>query len=140
MSYTIDLIVAPLPENNGQAWQHIEKLRECYYDDTREKSPSLIKLYTALTAQYPCLSGYGEDDSAVDASPWADGPMLDNFAHDMGMLAIASSQADAAMPFIIEKANALGITVADGQTLKIYRPSPPAPSSKPREKSWWKIW
>ena len=59
----------------------------------------------------------------MDESPWADGPMIGNFASKMGMIAIRFSHVDEVFDFILEEALALGIILADGQSEKIYRPS-----------------
>jgi hypothetical protein len=140
MSFTLDLIVGDLPASSPEAWAEIERLRGSYYGDTRDKAPALLQLHERLTQRYPCLCSYADDDPAMDDSPWADGPMINNFASEMGMLAISYSRADEVVPFIIKEALQLGITVADGQSEKIYRPSSgkiaPAKESKPR----WKFW
>ena len=139
MSYTVDLIVGPLPVDNKKAWEKIEVLRETYYDDNREKAPALIALHSVLTARYPCLRSYADDDPAVDESPWADGPMINNFMNEMGMLAISFSRADEVVPFIIKEANALGISVADGQSGEIFRPGGGMERSVAK-KPWWRFW
>lgn len=122
MSYSIDLIIKKLPADQQQAWQEIEALREVYYEDERPVASQLQQLHAQLTARYPCLCDFAEDDPAMDDSPWADGPMINNFSHDMGMLAIVYSKVEQVLPFIIQQANQLGITVADGQDGQIYRP------------------
>lgn len=139
MSYTVDLIVAPLPPENKAAWTAIMALRESYHEDEREKAPVLIQLHSVLTARYPCLCSYADDDPRMDESPWADGPMINNFAHDMGMLAISFSRVEEVVPFIIKEANALGISVADGQSGEIYRPGNGTHGSL-TSKPWWKFW
>lgn len=121
MSYTVDLIVSPLSSNNEEAWAQIESLRDAYYDDEREKAPQLVALHGVLTEKYPCLCSYDIDDDDSDSSPWADGPMINNFSHEMGMLAISFSRVREVVPFIIESANKLGIAVADGQSGEIHR-------------------
>jgi hypothetical protein len=121
MSYTVDLIVGSLSSSNEEAWKQIEKLREAYYDDEREKAPQLVALHALLTAKYPCLSSYADSDEEMENSPWADGPMINNFSHEMGMLAISFSRAEEVVPFIVESATHLGIAVADGQTGEIHR-------------------
>jgi|SRR5215472_13935842 len=133
MSYTVDLVVGPLPDSDKAAWSKIQELREVYYGDKREKAAALIALHSMLTGRYPCLCSYADDDPQVEQCPWADGPMIGNFAHDMGMLAIAFSRTEEVLPFIIEKANSLGITVADGQSLEIHRPGG---RTRPR----WQFW
>ena len=139
MSFTVDLIVAPLPARDEDAWKAILGLREIYYEDERTKAPVLLRLHDVLVARYPCLSSYAADNPAIDECPWADGPMLGNFAHDMGMLAISFRRADELLPFIVESANALGITVADGQSERIYRPATHAESGSVPKK-WWAFW
>lgn len=122
MSYSIDLIIEKLSADQQQAWQEIEALREVYYEDERPVAAQLQQLHAQLTTHYPCLCDFAEDDPAMDDSPWADGPMINNFSHDMGMLAIVYSKVEQVLPFIIQQANQLGITVADGQDGQIYRP------------------
>jgi hypothetical protein len=82
MSYTVELIVGPLSDNDKVASKEIEALRESYYDDKREKAASLVQLHSVLTARYPCLSSFANGDSAIDGCPWADGPMINNFGHE----------------------------------------------------------
>ena len=138
MSYTVDLILETLPEDDKRAWKRVEALREGYYDDPRDKAPALVDLHAALTARYPCLCSYADGDPGMDDSPWADGPMLGNFAHEMGMLAIVFSRVDEVVPFVIAEATARGITVADGQSLEIHRPG--ASPQKPGKRRGWRFW
>jgi hypothetical protein len=122
LSYTVELIVGGLPEMENAAWTQIEKLRASYYGDERDNAPVLLELHRALTAKYPCLCSFEDGDARIDESPWADGPMINNFAHDMGMLAISYSRVEDVVSFVIAEANKLGITVADSQTAEIHRP------------------
>jgi hypothetical protein len=122
MSYTVDLIVGQLPADDEGAWSRIEQLRPSYYADVRSKAPALLALHSALTARYPCLCSLSDNDPRIEESPWADGPMINNFAHEMGMLAILTSKLEEVFPFIVEQAHSLGITVADGQSGEIHRP------------------
>lgn len=123
MSFTVDLILTEVPEDQQQAWSDIEELREEYYDDKTGAHPKLKTLHDKLTSKYPCLCSYEDDDPEMDESPWADGPMIGNFASKMGMIAIRFSHVDEVFDFILEEALALGIILADGQSEKIYRPS-----------------
>jgi hypothetical protein len=123
MSYTVDLVVGRLPDNAMEAWRRIKALQDAYYNDGRDKAPSLVALHSALTARYPCLSSYASDDPRRDESPWDDGPLIDRFAHELGVLAIAFARASEVVPFIVAEANALGISVADAQSGHIYRPN-----------------
>lgn len=139
MSYTVDLIVSTLPSSDSEAWRRIEELRESHYDDKREKAPVLLALHDVLTGRYPCLCSYADDDPRIDDSPWADGPMIGNFANQMGMLAITFSRVEEVVPFVVLSANALGIAVADGQTGHIHRPSA-SPGAACPERPWWRFW
>ena len=137
MSFTVDLILTEVPKNNSEAWAYIENLREEYYEDKSGPHQKLIKLHEILTERYPCLCDYEDDDPEMENSPWADGPMIGNFASKMGMLAIFYSRVDEVFPFILEHALELDIILADGQDEKIYRPGY---QIEPKNKPWWKFW
>lgn len=137
MSFTVDFILTELPKEETEAWSFIERLREEYYEDNSGAHEKLVQLHSVLTQKYPCLCSYADDDPELDKCPWSDGPMINNFASKMGMVAIAYSRADELFPFILEKALELDIIVADGQSEKIYRPGEPVNNS---EKPWWKVW
>ncbi|WLQ15656.1 hypothetical protein O5O45_06975 [Hahella aquimaris] len=122
MSFTVDLILTDIPENNKDAWSFIEQLREEYYEDKSGAHSKLQEFNEDLTKKYPCLCSFADDDPEMENSPWADGPMMENFASKMGMVAIVWSRADEVFPFVLDSALALDIIVADGQSEKIYRP------------------
>jgi hypothetical protein len=121
MSFTLDFVVANVPSDDQMAFSYLEQLRKTYYDDPRPRSPTLIEFHNKLTAKYPCLCSYADDEDDSE-SPWADGPLIDNFANEMGMVAIVWSRADEVAPFVINTALELGITVFDLQEGRIYRP------------------
>lgn len=137
MSFTVDLILTDLPKDNQKAWRFIEEMREEYYEDDSGANAKLIQLHEELILKYPCLSSYADGDPEIDNCPWTDGPMIENFASKMGMLAISFSRADELFPFILDKALELEIIVADGQSEKIYRPGEPVQESIT---PWWKFW
>ncbi|KZX79232.1 hypothetical protein A3715_28465 [Oleiphilus sp. HI0009] len=137
MSFTVDLLLTEVPRNNEEAWEYIQNLREEYYEDDSGAHEKLQKLHDRLVEKYPCLSSYDEDDPEFESSPWADGPMINNFASKMGMLAVVYQRVDEVFPFILENALELGIIVADGQSEKIYRPGEEIENDN---KPWWKFW
>lgn len=139
MSFTLDLIVSRISDNDTVAWAEINNLREAYYDDKSKVDEKLLKLHDILIEKYPCLCSYDDDDSEMENCPWADGPMLNNFASKMGMLAIVYSRVEEVFPFILEAALALDIIVADAQDEKIYRPGDEI-ELKADSKPWWKFW
>jgi len=137
LSFTAELILETLPLDEKSAWRAIENLREEYYEDETGANPKLKELHDILIQKYPCLCSYADDDPEMENSPWADGPLIGNFASKMGMVSIRFSSAYEVFPFVLKSALALGITVADGQSEKIYRPGETATlESKP----WWKLW
>jgi hypothetical protein len=122
MSYALDFVVARVPNRKGQAWDFLEDLTDRYEDDRAPAHPLLQQLHDALVARYPCLSSYADGDPEKDNCPWADGPLINNFASELGMVSIKFPRVDEVLPFAVESALALGITVMDGQEEKIYRP------------------
>jgi hypothetical protein len=123
MSYTLDFVPNTLSSNNPEAFRQLEILRERYYDDESEKHPALVRLHDVLVRRYPCLSSYDDDDPAIDESVWADGPLIENFKSELGMLALSFFKVDEALPFILKTAIDLKINVLDSQTGKITRPT-----------------
>lgn len=130
MSYTLDIIAVPIPEDDSSAWQCHSGLRRRYFDDERPPVPGLRKLHDILTARYQCLSRYAPDDDAIADCVWSDGPLINNFCGDMAALGIASSAAMGQVhAFIVTSARALQLTVFDPQSGRIFRPAPPAAHS-----------
>jgi hypothetical protein len=123
MSYTLDLVPNTLSSNTQEAFRQLETLRERYYDDEREKHPALVRLHEVLVQRYPCLSSYDDDGPEIDESVWADGPLIDNFKSELGMLALSFSKVDEVLSFILKAAIDLNITVLDSQAGKITRPT-----------------
>ena len=124
MSYNVYLLVGHTSPNDREVWEKIDQLQENYYEDERDIAPALLALHATLTARYPCLSNLSlsGDHKGMESSPWANGPMLGNFKHEMGMLAMTFSQLDVVMPFVVSNANKHGITVADPQLDMVFRP------------------
>ncbi len=122
MSYTLDFVVPQVPNRKGQAWDFLEDLQDRFEDDRGAPHPLLKQLHAALVDRYSCLSSYADGDPEKENCPWADGPMINNFASEIGEVSIKSSRASEVVPFAVEQALALGITVMDGQDESIYRP------------------
>jgi len=122
MSYTLEFVVPKVPNRKGQAWDFLEDLQDRFEDDRGAPHPLLKQLHAALVDRCPCLSSYADGDPAKEECPWADGPLINNFASEIGEVSIKSSRAAEIVPFAVEQALALGITVMDGQDESIYRP------------------
>ncbi len=122
MSYSLDFVVPSVPNRKGQAWDFLEDLTDRYEDDRGPTHPLLRQLHDLLVARYPCLSSYADGDPEKDNCAWADGPLINNFASEMGMVSIKFARAEEVVPFAVDAALGLGITVMDGQDEKIHRP------------------
>lgn len=140
MSWTIEIVTVPIADDPGEAWAQLEELRE--EADEREygapPSDELAELYRRLTARYPCIM---EDPE----SPWADGPLINNFGEAIATIGIMTSRIAEALPFVIETATEMGFTVFDAGDERIHRPKgwkPPLawsiPKTEPRP--WWRFW
>ena len=143
MSWTIEIVTSDIPYDDEDAWLLLEELRE--EDDQHEygdpPSPELAELCRRLTARYPCIT---ETDDP--ASPWADGPLINNFGDKMATLGIVTSRMEEALPFVIETATEMGFTVFDAGDETIHRPKgwkrppqSPIPATPP-SRPWWRSW
>jgi hypothetical protein len=141
MSWTIEIVSVPVAEDADQAWAQLENLRE--EADARDyalpPSERMIELYRRLTARYPCIT----EDSA---SPWSDGPLINNFGDKLTTLGIIGSRLAEALPFVLETATDIGFTVFDAADERIHRPKgwrPPLEWSIPQlpaKRRWWQFW
>ena len=149
MSYTVDIIHVAIPADDLAAWDFLDnQLRVSAEDDTRPLPESVQELYRRLTDRFPCISESPE-------GPWADGPLLRNFGHDLTILAISFSRVEEVLPFLISTANDLGFVVFDGQDERFHRPGHPAGRHLPEleaaaeatrraaekaRRPWWRLW
>ncbi|MBK9658132.1 MAG: hypothetical protein IPO66_23100 [Rhodanobacteraceae bacterium] len=98
MSYTLEFVVPKVPNRKGQAWDFLEDLQDRFEDDRGAPHPLLKQLHAALVDRYPCLSSYADGDPAKEECPWADGPLINNFASEIGEVSIKSSRAAEIVP------------------------------------------
>ena len=141
MSWTIEIVCVPVPDDPEEAWAFLEDLR----DEAAEReygappSPELEDLYRRLAARYPCIT---EDPE----SPWSDGPLINNFGDKIATLGFVKSGMTEALPFVIATATGMGFTVFDAGDEAIHRPkgwqpSVPWSTALPAEaRPWWKFW
>lgn len=118
MSYNIMICRKPIPHNQAEAWAYIERLSEQDHDFGEKLPEDVMKLYTALTKEYPCICDLPDDE--VDDGVWSDGPLKNNFSADFTCLGIVYSKVDEALPFIIKTANKMDFAVFDPQEEKIF--------------------
>ncbi len=116
MSFTVAVVLPPIPDQDAEAWQALPTFIE-----EAGPNPDIFRmLHDRLTAKYPCITTLASED-AYDGV-WTDGPLIDDFGHRAAVLGIALSQVAEVLPFLIETATTLGCTVFDQQEGTIYRP------------------
>jgi len=117
VSYDIDIVDAPISQDDAAAWQELDHLRM----QEGQPTETLRQLYEKLTSRYPSLSSLTDDEIDTCDSPWADGSLWDAFSGRVTQIALMWSRVDAALPFIIETAHGLGLTVFDLSKARIHR-------------------
>lgn len=114
MSYNVEVVAIPVPDDDTAAWAFLDGLFKRYHEEACIQPDVFVRLHKRLTERYPCMC----DD---DGAPWADGPLIDNFGSELAVLGVVSSEAAAVVPFVIESATAMGLTVFDSQEGTIHR-------------------
>ena len=118
MSYNFAICTPPVPLDDSEAREKIDGLIE-----THGPPPLIFRhLHDELTARYPCISTL-DDDHLDDDGVWSDGPLWNDFGHRVAVLGIIYSRVEEVMPYVIETATGLGLTVFDWGGPTIYRPA-----------------
>lgn len=116
MSYNVAICLPPISPDDMVAWAELDALIAA-----KGAVPEVFKqLHDELTARFPCICTLPDD--YADNGLWADGPLWNNFGHRAAVLAMVHSKAHEGLPFIIERANLLGLTVFDWMGPTIHRP------------------
>jgi hypothetical protein len=115
MSFTVSIVVPPVPASGKAAWAALEGILE--RRDQGPRSPEFQGLHDQLVARYPCICSLA-DDSGV----WSDGPLINNFEHGVAVIGIRYDQVEKVLPFLVRTATDLGFVVFDDQNGKIHRP------------------
>jgi hypothetical protein len=115
MSYAIAVVAPPIPAGDAQAWDVLDGLI-----DDEGPAPAVFRtLHDQLTARYPCLSSLPDDQ--IDDGVWSDGPLWNNFSRQAAVLGISYSRVEEVLPYVIEIATALGLSVFDWPANQIHR-------------------
>ncbi len=123
MSYNVAICTPPVPANDKDAWKIIDDLI-----DAEGSVPDVFKkLHDQLTEKYPCICTLSDDE--IDDGVWSDGPLWNNFGHRAAVLGMVYSRVNEVLPFLVERANALGLTVFDWTGPTLYRPADGRPES-----------
>jgi hypothetical protein len=121
VSYNVMIVVPPVPQEDAAAWSHVQRLAEASYDDARPPPQLFSDLYARLTKRYPCICSLS-DDQVDEEGVWSDGPLINNFCHEIVILGLVFSRADDVIPFIEETAVSAGLVFFDPQQEYISRP------------------
>ena len=115
MSYTVAIVVPPVPADDRAAWTGLDALVE----EEGERPRVFQELHDRLTAAYPCICSLPDDQ--VDDGVWSDGPLINNFGHRAAVLGISFSRVEEVLPILVKTATDLGLIVFDWQTNLIHR-------------------
>jgi hypothetical protein len=118
MSFTMAIVIPPVPADNAKAWASLD----AWIGQKGPTPPVFKKLHDRLTAKYPCMCSLPEDE--IDDAVWSDGPLINNFGHRAAVLGLSYRHVEQVMPFIVAKANDLGLIAFDWETETIHRPGP----------------
>jgi len=117
MSYNVVICTPPIPTDDASAWAGIDELI-----GSEGLPPSVFRqLHDTLTVRYPCICTL-PDDTVDELGVWSDGPLWNDFGHRAAVLGIVHSRVEEVLPFLIETANGLGLSVFDWSGPNIYRP------------------
>jgi hypothetical protein len=115
MSYNVAIVTPPVPGKDANAWAVLNEL----IDESGPRPVVFHELHDRLTERYPCMCAVPEE--LIDDTVWSDGPLINNFGHRVAVLGMSYSRVEEVLPFLVESANALGLTVFDWATQRIYR-------------------
>ena len=117
MSYNVAICVPPISNDDKAAWESVQEL----IDADGEVPQVFRQLHDLLTARYPCICTL-PDNKLDEEGVWSDGPLWNNFGHKAAVLGVIYPRVDEVLPFLIETANRLGLTVFDWVGPTIFRP------------------
>jgi hypothetical protein len=119
MSYDLAVLLPPVPADDESAWDHLSQIQDRMDEEKGGADvPLFLQLAERLTARYPDLTKCGP----YDESPWSDGPMTGNVLPELFYFGLSFTKASVVVPFVVQEANSLGLTVFDVQTEEIFRP------------------
>jgi len=121
MSYAIDIVAVPMPDDDAEAWAAaVQVLDAAMSEGVGPTSEVFRELHRRLTARFPCIC----DD---ESGPWSDGPLINDFGTQIAVVGIAGSRIDEVLPFVIETATGMNLYVFDHQVAEIHRPKAKRP-------------
>ena len=118
MSYNFAICAPPVPMNDSEAWERIDD----FIKADGPPPPVFRWIHDELTARYPCICTLSDDRVDSDGV-WSDGPLWNDFGHRVAVLGLIYSRVEEVLPFVIETATGLGLSVFDWGGPTIYRPA-----------------
>lgn len=116
MSYDIAILATDaLPSSDASAWP----LLEAQLQQEGEAPQIFRQAYDRIVERYPCISTLS--DAETESGVWSSGPLWSGFGPNVASLSIQFPHAEAVVPFVVETARSLGLTVFDWQTKLVHR-------------------
>jgi hypothetical protein len=116
MSYDIAIAATDIVSSDALAWPQLD----AQIEQQGDAPPQFRRLHDQIVARYPCLSMLS--DEAAEDCVWSSGPLWSEFGPAAVVLPIRHSRADEVVPFVVETARSLGLTVFDWTTRHVHRP------------------
>lgn len=117
MSFTFAIAGPDLPESDDEAREAISRMAQT---DVNEPAEVFNTLLDRLTEKHPCITDLPDED-VDELGVWLDGP-LRPVRQEAPVLGLVSDRVSSVLPFVIDTANSLGLTVYDFQTGDVHRP------------------
>jgi hypothetical protein len=116
MSYDIAIVATDIVSADADAWLRLD----AQIEQQGDAPPQFRLLHDQIVARYPCLSMLS--DEAAEDGVWSSGPLWSEFGPAAAVLFIRYPRADEVVPFVVETARSLGLSVFDWTTRHVHRP------------------
>jgi hypothetical protein len=117
MSYDLAVWDGPRPADDAAALEVFEDLYGRFKESTSEPPTPRIRQYVeGLVARWPDLSADDEDE---DASPWSDGPLINNASGPLIYFGMVFSKYQEVASFAAGLARASGLVCFDPQDRRL---------------------
>jgi hypothetical protein len=115
MSFNVAVVCSPVAVDDRRAWDQLDEQVQA----PGEPDFRLTDFISALTMRYPCICELADEE--VDEGVWSDGPLHRNAGNRAAVLGIVYSKVYEVLPYLLETADRLGLTVFDFQNHTIHR-------------------
>jgi hypothetical protein len=119
MSYVLQIWETPIPSTVQEAADINKQLQ----DQEGPQNPKFIALANQLTKRYPCISQLTGEEEGYEEVVWSDGPLDGETSNPVYGVGITSNHIAEVLPFVVQTAQSLGLTVYDEQAGQTHLPS-----------------